>query len=86
MRWRKWVILCPDRTALDQAWRVVRADLEADRLGPWAKATTPKARDRGKGLPLLVYTLDADDVDDVNRVLRRLRELGFEGGTSYKED
>lgn len=82
----KWMIFCPDRTTLDQAWRVVCADLDADRLGPWAKAATPKARDRGRGLPLLVYTLDADDVDDVNRVLRRLRDLGFEGSMSYKED
>lgn len=82
----KWMIFCPDRATLDRAWRVVREDLDADRLGPWAKATTPKARDRGRGLPLLVYTLDSGDTDDVNRVLRRLRDLGFEGGMSYKED
>lgn len=64
---------------------------QAGNLGPDAKIHTGELADAVAGQPgwslvICVYTRDWRDQVDVTTALRRLRELGYQGRLSYKED
>jgi hypothetical protein len=83
----KWLIFV-DRDKADGAWRVIRDETIAGRLGISAKVSTakpnPDSRDDRK--VIFVYTRDWRDEADVMRVRERLRELGYEERLGYKRN
>jgi hypothetical protein len=83
----KWLIFV-DRDKVDEAWRVIRDETIAGRLGISTKVSTakpnPDSRDDRK--VIFVYTRDWRDEDDVMRVRERLRELGYDERLGYKRN
>jgi Domain of unknown function (DUF1917). len=83
----KWLIFV-DRDKTDEAWRVIRDETIAGRLGISAKVSTakpnPDSRDDRK--VIFIYTKDWRDEADVMRVRQRLRELGYEERLGYKRN
>jgi hypothetical protein len=83
----KWLIFV-DRDKTDEAWRIIRDETIAGRLGISAKVSTakpnPDSRDDRK--VIFVYTRDWQDEADVMRVRERLRELGYEERLGYKRN
>ncbi|RXE56644.1 hypothetical protein ABH15_00200 [Methanoculleus taiwanensis] len=83
----KWLIFAEPADA-DEAWRRVRNETAAGRLGTSARVSTakenPDARDNRT--VIYVYTADWRDEADVMRVRERLRELGFVDRLGYKRN
>jgi hypothetical protein len=83
----KWLIFV-DRDKTDEAWRIIRDETIAGRLGISAKVSTakpnPDSRDDRK--VIFVYTRDWQDETDVMRVREQLRELGYEERLGYKRN
>ncbi len=83
----KWLIfVSPDEA--DEAWRKVRAETCAGRLGISAKVSTAKPNPDAKDdrAVIYVYTRDWRDEEDVMRVRERLREIGFVERIGYKRN
>ncbi|KUG19351.1 hypothetical protein ASZ90_010920 [hydrocarbon metagenome] len=83
----KWLIFVnPDEA--DEAWRRVRDETAAGRLGISARVSTgkpnPDARD--DRIVIYVHTQDWRDEAEVMRVRERLRELGFTERIGYKRN
>ncbi len=83
----KWLIFV-DPADADEAWRRVRNETAAGRLGTSARVSTakknPDARD--DRTVIYVHTPDWRDEADVMRVRERLRELGFTERLGYKRN
>jgi hypothetical protein len=79
----KWVIFVSVQD-VDKTWAVIEHATTTDRLGPASKVATNYRRTPSK--VICAYTNDYSDLSDVRRVLAWLRELGFNGNLSYKED
>ncbi len=83
----KWLIFI-EAGEVDAAWRWIRDETVAGRLGISAKVSTakpnPESRDDRK--VIFVYTRDWRDEEDVMRVRERLRELGFTERLGYKRN
>lgn len=83
----KWLIFI-DTADADAAWRRIRDETCAGRLGISARVSTakenPDARD--DRTVIYVFTRDWNDEGDVMRVRERLRELGFVDRIGYKRN
>lgn len=83
----KWLIFVPANQA-NEAWRKVRDETCAGRLGTSAKVSTakPNPESRDERTVIYVYTRDWRDEADVMRVRERLRDLGFVERIGYKRN
>jgi hypothetical protein len=83
----KWLIFVPADRA-DEAWKKIRDETTAGRLGTSAKVSTakPNPESRDERTVIYIYTKDWRDEADVMRVRERLRELGFEERIGYKRN
>lgn len=84
----KWMVHIPI-DHVDAVWSIVRDAMVIGELGRAAKVATmaenPRTIYEDKRL-ICIFTYDSDDLEDVKRVLVRIRELGINQESQYKED
>jgi Domain of unknown function (DUF1917) len=94
----KWLLyLSPD--VVDKAWATIKAATRSGKLGFLSKVADRRLAENGPQAgrnpyghpasiehPCCIYTRDCRDSADVARVLGTLRQLGFTGWLTYKED
>lgn len=87
----KWMLFVR-AVEVDEVWVQIKAATVSGDLGSSAKVSTVMnnlLNPRSQGVQLhaiMVYTRDYRDLEDVARVLQKLRDMGFVGRLSYKED
>ncbi|MGW4274186.1 putative phosphothreonine lyase domain-containing protein [Streptomyces seoulensis] len=87
--WGKWLWFLPVAT-LDSGWRLIHEAVQADRLGPLAKAGTLANAARGDDTRrvICIYTADQNqrraNKVEAERVLFALRHLGVTHRLAYK--
>jgi Domain of unknown function (DUF1917) len=81
-----WLLWVPAEE-VDERWPAIAGATVVGFLGIAAKVSTAAhPRNAGGEHVICVYTADCQDHADVARVLAMLRDLGYSGRLSYKED